>query len=362
MKSPIFLHIGQGKTGTSAIQAALARNHDALKARGLLYPEHGSFAQARAGQVTSGNLDPENWFEGQVMPAVRAAPGHPAYLFSNEHLLYRMDEFFERVGRYRDDYRFEIILFVRNPIESLASTYQQAVKRGGYAGSIRAFAEHEAVTPLAASAVERLDRAGIAFTLFNYSVTLGDTVARFFGHLGMAELVAAQRAAKIVNRSLSRAELEFVRYVNQIFGAHHGTLVADALVNELPDVAAERVEIDQATRDYVRARNGEAMDLLNRFLPASERLTFDMADDPAGATPHSELSTAQSAVIARMFPGVLTPADGIVLRDIAMKYDDGAALTREDAIALMEYARKARPTGQIIAGALKRWKDGRDAG
>ena len=45
-----------------------------------------------------------------------------------------------------------------------------------------------------------------------------------------------------------------------------------------------------------------------------------------------------------------------MLRDIAMKYESGEALTRDDAIALMQYAQKARPHGQIIAGKLKQWR------
>jgi len=39
-----------------------------------------------------------------------------------------------------------------------------------------------------------------------------------------------------------------------------------------------------------------------------------------------------------------------------MKYESGEALTREDAIQLMQYAQKARPHGRIIAGKLKEWR------
>jgi hypothetical protein len=52
----IVLHIGQGKTGTSALPSALARNHELLKSAGVLYPDHPSAAQARAGHVMSGKL------------------------------------------------------------------------------------------------------------------------------------------------------------------------------------------------------------------------------------------------------------------------------------------------------------------
>jgi hypothetical protein len=52
-----FLHIGAGKTGTSVIQAALARHRRALAAAGLVYPDAGTASDQRAakGQISSGN-------------------------------------------------------------------------------------------------------------------------------------------------------------------------------------------------------------------------------------------------------------------------------------------------------------------
>ncbi len=360
----IVLHIGQGKTGTSALQSALARNHDLLKSVGVLYPDHPSAEQARAGHVMSGNLDPENWFEGQVIPIVAAAPGFATYVFSSEHLFWRMDAFFAAEGRYRDLYDFEILMAVRSPIEMLPSVYQQAVKRGGFHEDIAAFAEHETSARIAADLVAAMERAGIAFTLFNYSVIRDAIVPRILDHIGVRAIVEGGHAATVgrVNRSLTLAELAFVRFVNQIFGADYGRLIADALVNELPDIDGQLPALDAELRDAVIARNEQAVDRLNACLPHAERI--DLYAPPRSPAPDrgEALSPEQAALIRRIFPAALTPADGVILRDIAMTYERAAPLSRDDAIRLMEYAQKARPHGQIIAGKLAEWRAAGDAG
>jgi len=136
----------------------------------------------------------------------------------------------------------------------------------------------------------------------------------------------------------------------------YGTLLSDALVNQLPDMAADPVPIDDAIKAYLRAKNMEAAEQINQFLAPSERLTLDMDAASPPARWHEPLGPPQVDVIRKIFPSALTPADGIILRDIAMKYESDAPLTRDDAIALMEYAQKARPRGQIIAGKLNEWK------
>jgi hypothetical protein len=51
-----YLHVGTGKTGSSAIQYALTQKHHELLKAGLLYPDaSGNFRAVRAGKPTSGN-------------------------------------------------------------------------------------------------------------------------------------------------------------------------------------------------------------------------------------------------------------------------------------------------------------------
>jgi hypothetical protein len=355
-RKKVVLHIGAGKTGSSAIQSALARNQDMLRSAGIAYPDHAALESARRGETTSGNLDPENWFEGQVVPAARAEQDCATILFSNENLFYRFDEFLAAHAAYADEFDFEIILFVREPFEKLNSAYQQLVKRKGYAGTLGEFADHDADTQRAADLLLALQAARVPFKLFNYSALRGSAVPAFFEHFGVSDRIDAEIGT--VNRSLTAAELVFLRGVNQLFGAEYGSVIADALIHRLPGLAADMAPIDADSAARFHAANADAVVTINAFLPPTERLRFDLTHVPlemGAAAP--ALSDAQVAVIRSVFPSALTYPDGIVLRDIAMKYESGEKLTREDAIALIQFAQKARPHGRIIAGKLKQWRD-----
>jgi hypothetical protein len=54
----ILLHIGPYKTGTTAIQAALAENREALTAQGVSYPTRGNHEFSPAMAITHGRVDP----------------------------------------------------------------------------------------------------------------------------------------------------------------------------------------------------------------------------------------------------------------------------------------------------------------
>jgi len=359
-KKKIVLHIGHGKTGSSAIQAALARNQSLLGSAGILYPDHATVDQARRGEVTSGNVDPENWFEGQVIPIARAAGNCQVIVFSNENLFHRFDEFLEKQAAYSPEFDFEIVLFVREPFEKLNSAYQQSVKRRGFAGDMREFAEHDGDARHAAKILQALEQQGVAFTVFNYSALRRSAIRAFFAHLGAWDLIEARGETEVgtVNRSLTAAELDFLLHVNRVFGVEFGSVIADALVHRLPDLSPAMAPIDADTRRLFHDRNREAVDTINRFLPASEQLRLDAGIAAEEQAVDRRLSDAQVEVIRSVFPSALSYADGIVLRDIAMKYESSDALAREDAIALMQYAQKARPHGRIIAGKLKEWRGG----
>ena len=55
MARKLFLHIGPGKTGSSALQVFFARNVDALQSQGINYQVFENVRRAMAGQTTSGN-------------------------------------------------------------------------------------------------------------------------------------------------------------------------------------------------------------------------------------------------------------------------------------------------------------------
>ena len=58
-KTKLFLHIGHGKTGTSAVQSSLAIASGKLLERGINYPIHPSLRDRSSQlEITSGNWAP----------------------------------------------------------------------------------------------------------------------------------------------------------------------------------------------------------------------------------------------------------------------------------------------------------------
>lgn len=132
-----YLHVGTGKTGSSAIQFALARAHDLLKAHGYLYPDAAdNFCQALAGMPTAGNAR-------DIIMALRAGSIENAmrqiepYAADQRHLVLSSEGFANRraemwalfASRLRElGYRPKCLVFFRPHSELAVSSYLQLVK------------------------------------------------------------------------------------------------------------------------------------------------------------------------------------------------------------------------------------------
>lgn len=143
-----YLHIGAGKTGTSTIQASLARHRDAVHAAGLHYPvgERNVESRSSAGGISSGNgtplaryLSPDRgirpWSRHDVQQwltdAVAAAEGRDI-LISSEMLqsirqpqLEDLRELFAERGL-----DLHIIFYVRHLLDWKLSAFAQNAKVG----------------------------------------------------------------------------------------------------------------------------------------------------------------------------------------------------------------------------------------
>ena len=154
----IILHIGTEKTGTTTLQAYLARNQEALAEMGHLYPLSArDFGPMHAPLVhiacDDDNLNElRNWrrlmdkeslhrervqLEKNLLDEVAAA-NPDTLIFSAEHLSSKLseDRELERLkvflGQMSND--FQIVLYVRDQRKLLASSYSEAVKNGRTSG------------------------------------------------------------------------------------------------------------------------------------------------------------------------------------------------------------------------------------
>jgi hypothetical protein len=143
----IFLHAGEPKTGTSAIQLLLHENREALQHFGYLVP--------KAGMSRSGNY-------GQLIKAILGQPVPPRYAHCveafrqevNTHLAdtvvvsaesldyrFRSDEERERILSFLRDLGLAttVVIFIRRDAEALNSAYVEQVKSFLYDVTLRDF-------------------------------------------------------------------------------------------------------------------------------------------------------------------------------------------------------------------------------
>jgi|GEM_PF-1001106 len=141
----IILHCGMPKTGSSALQVQLAQGRQALLNHGYDYLPTGDFQDALHGRITSGN--------GAGLARAYLNPEHPASLAprrgeltekfrtlinESDHHILLSSEFFSATPRpllgklvaaLADLGEVQLVFFVREQLNALASTYIQQVKR-----------------------------------------------------------------------------------------------------------------------------------------------------------------------------------------------------------------------------------------
>jgi hypothetical protein len=280
----VFLHIGHGKTGTSAIQAILAKNHHNLKEHKILYPFHAGFEQALKGHISTGNLtvtEGSKWLSETIMSIINDDDDVcDTFIFSSEYMFWYMEDFFETAPGLINDIKFELILCVRNPIEMVASVYQQLVKRSGCILDFEEYIKHKKYTEPhavhAAKLVKRFEENGFQYRLINYSAHKFNIATRLIDAMNISNIdLEHVDDVQIVNRSLDNAELQLLLIINSLYGASAGFQVSDALVNNLPSIKPATLSVSVSTADNISKAMSDAVNYLNARLPSSEQINYD---------------------------------------------------------------------------------------
>ena len=98
-KTKLFLHIGHGKTGTSAIQSALAIASEELAKRGISYPIQPSLRdRASRLEITSGNWqpNPEISLSDQLLEIEKKNQNNSKIVLSSESLFWLIPDLIQR--------------------------------------------------------------------------------------------------------------------------------------------------------------------------------------------------------------------------------------------------------------------------
>lgn len=319
----VVLHVGAGKTGTSAIQTWLARNHGRLAKQGILYPEPPEgFALAMEGKITTGNATPVveftnrkrrsagfneaaflAWLDGllrlradTILFSSEILPGGDAQLFA------ALRDFVEERNA-----RVKVVYAVRNAADHAFSKWGQMVKRHGCVLTWDEFCRDSTV-PFLRVLNRFADVFGReAIEVINYERHKHDMVGRLLSVV--TPLDVGDTRVGTVNRSLSVREVELMRAFNAEVARRTGDAVLrDRLSTELSDhliYAADlppmRLSLTEEQFGWLNRTLGRTVRVLNRrYLP----------DEP--------VAVADRALVKGPVETVeLAPADLALMRDLA---------------------------------------------
>ncbi len=132
MEKQIYIHVGPGKTGSSALQKALLENRAFLKENGVWYPEH----SIEKSGISYGNSDcifSKNSNEKYTVDAAKIEKLKKTFEDSDFQKLFLSSEtFFLELSALRKAFPKAIFIFyLRDTLADMQSSYNQSVKRHG---------------------------------------------------------------------------------------------------------------------------------------------------------------------------------------------------------------------------------------
>jgi len=241
-KKEIILHDGHGKTGSSYLQSALALSKDRLELLGIDYPTHPSFTAAKSGFISSGNVSAgENWLIRMAENVMHSKQNK--VLFSHEGLFLQILAHNLAFVETFKDFKVKIILFIRNPVCHMLSTYGQRVKRSRLVDTINDDAKKYVWVKRVDQFIDVCKKLNFELRVINYSNKKHQLSSVFEDALSIPINTLKLPPKKNVNRSLSASEMELQRLFNLHYDGNSAKFISDVLCNQLPDVEAERVNI-----------------------------------------------------------------------------------------------------------------------
>ena len=315
----VFLHTGAGKTGTSAIQVALAKLRPALAEANLCYPTGFANSDARAGQgkISSGNaamlgpwLNPnhrrptydKSAIDRWLQACIAEAAGRDL-LFSSEMMQFPRPEqaaelcaVFAAAG-----YQPTIVFYVRHALDQAVATYLQHLKRG-FVG----MPHRESISSM--GDFLRLHRCTFLASIMPFAKILppeqivvrlyedeaAALVPRFL-RLVTGRDIAVPAMPRIVNRSPTLTEQEVFAALGRLSnGPHLCQLASDLILNR--EAAKEPLRVSPADLAAFTARNQHVVDEINaRFLGGTAKLRIRSDKIEIGDVPRPDSDRVYAA-------------------------------------------------------------------
>ena len=378
-KTKLFLHIGHGKTGTSAIQSALAIASEELAKRGISYPIQPSLRdRASRLEITSGNWqpNPEISLSDQLLEIEKKNQNNSKIVLSSESLFWLIPDLIQRKNSWENFIDLHIILAVREVDEMLSSEYQQRVKRHGDSMPLEQFirarhfvSSHHAK---AAEIIELMSQSSIENTIINYSVHKHDITQQVFKSIGAEDLYPADNInGAIINRSLSKKELEILITINALYYRKFpliSTRISDALIKNQPQLKAQKCKITRQQLEKVYEKNNIYLQAINSRLEPNEKLTLpsSFCHESAETQPPEEAEKIRNEesismdligdTLQQFFAEKSQKKLSNDTVDAIIKLSKSGKVSKMTEVELLEVAKENRPQGQKLAKLLERAK------
>ena len=376
-KTKLFLHIGHGKTGTSAIQSSLAIASNDLAGQGISYPIQQSLRdRASRLEITSGNWEPnsEVSLSDELLEITKNNGDNSKIILSSESLFWLIPELIQNKSKWENNIDIHIILAVREIEEMLSSEYQQRVKRHGDSMPLEQFlrarhfiSSHHAK---AAEIIDLMSQSNISNTIINYSRHKRDISQLIFKYIGAEELYPAdQMAGAIINRSLSRKELEILITINALYYRKFPWIsarISDALIKNQPQLEAQQCKLAKPQLEKVYEKNDAYLQIINACLDPNEQLTMlstlshEVIQDssPEQVQKIRDEETISICLIGDTLLQTLTNESKRKLSndtvDAIIELSQSGKVSKTTEVELLEVAKENRPQGLKLGKLLER--------
>jgi len=298
----LYLHIGDGKTGSTYLQHAFHLNAASLRAQGVDYP----VPAGGLSKLGPGNAVGLFRSEAHLCAALEAMSGGTVdVLLSSETFMdYLCDadriEGWLAAARRAGFGRVSVLVFLREPMGYLSSLYSQHLKGGendapgpfDEAWGLRVLAHYRRLAGLLAALAERPE---VGLTVRNYGRDRQRLLPVSAGWLGLPPEVLRPPADVVVNRSLTRDEAALILAAKSQLSSPY-PLLGFHLVDRLPDLRGENPIPDVDTQRAFEAMFRQEVEALNRFLEPRDRLVFGFLE-PSPPQQEVSLSGLQLAAI-----------------------------------------------------------------
>lgn len=222
----LILHIGRHKTGTTAIQRFLYGNPELLRANGYCYPDHGAIGFGHhdiAGALIKKNMELSEISDNEAVNKIREliaglVKGKKGIPIISSEAFQNCDPKLVRAAL--SAYEVNVIVYLREPVSYLLSSYTQKVHATNYTGTVEQYTNSTPLNSYKQFIKEWSDAFGSNVYVHIYSrdhLLKRDIVLDFCeSALGIDhQIVSALYQSSSTNKSLSNSLLRFKLWVNQ---------------------------------------------------------------------------------------------------------------------------------------------------